>query len=193
MTEQNTSKRCFTTKDMVLTALFTAITAVCAWISIPFGAISFTMQIFAVFCCLLTIGGKNGFFSLLAYILLGAIGLPVFNGFKGGVGILLGPTGGYIWGFIFIALIYWIGTKLFGEKLLVRIALLIVGLLACYAFGTLWFVYGYSNGESVMSLKKAAEICVYPFVPFDLLKMVLAFIISYRIKKHVKIKNYTGS
>ena len=187
MTEQSTAKRSFTTKEIVLTALFTAITAVCAWISVPFGAISFTMQTFAVFCGLLTIGGKNGFFSLLAYILLGAIGLPVFNGFKGGAGILFGPTGGYILGFIFMALIYWAGTKLFGEKLLVRIALLIVGLLACYAFGTLWFVCGYSNGESVMSLKKAAEICVYPFVPFDLLKMVLAFIISYRIKKHVKI------
>ena len=187
MTEHNTAKRSFSTKEIVLTALFTAITAVCAWISVPFGAISFTMQTFAIFCALLTLGGKNGLFSCLAYILLGAIGLPVFNGFKGGAGVLLGPTGGYILGFIFMALIYWAGTKLFGEKLLARIALLIVGLLVCYAFGTLWFVYGYSNGESVMSFKKAAEICVFPFVPFDLLKMVLAFVISYRIRKHVKL------
>ena len=187
MTEQNTTKRSFSTKEIVLTALFTAITAVCAWISVPFGAISFTMQTFAIFCALLTLGGKNGLFSVLAYILLGAIGLPVFNGFKGGAGVLLGPTGGYILGFILMALIYWAGTKLFGEKLLVRITLLVLGLLVCYAFGTLWFVYGYSNGESAMSFKKAAEICVYPFVPFDLLKMVLAFVISFRIKKHIKL------
>lgn len=187
MEEHNTAKRRFSTKEMVLTALFTAITVVCAWISVPFGAISFTMQTFAIFCALLTLGGKNGFFSLLAYILLGAIGLPVFSGFKGGAGILFGPTGGYILGFILSALLYWAGTKLLGEKLLVRIALLISGLLVCYAFGTLWFVYGYSMGESTISIKKAAEICVYPFVPFDLLKMVLAFIISYRIRKHIKL------
>lgn len=185
MTEQNSTKRSFSTKEIVLTALFTAITAVCAWISVPFGAISFTMQTFAVFCALLTLGGKNGFFSWLAYMLLGAIGLPVFNGFKGGAGVLLGPTGGYIFGFILVTLIYWAGTKLFGEKLLVRTALLVVGLLVCYTFGTLWFVYGYSGGD--MSFRKAAEICVFPFVPFDLLKMVLAFVISYRIKKHIKL------
>ncbi len=187
MTEEKTEKRSFSTKEIVLTALFTAITAVCAWISIPFGAISFTMQTFAVFCTLLTIGGKSGLFSCLAYILLGAIGLPVFSGFKGGAGVLLGPTGGYILGFILMALIYWAGTNFFGEKLLVRIALLTAGLLVCYSFGTLWFVYGYSMGENTISFLKAAEICVYPFFPFDLLKMVLAFIVSYRLKKHVKL------
>ena len=187
MIDQKTIKRSFSTKELVLTALFTAITVVCAWISIPIGTISFTMQTFAVFCALLTIGGRNGLFSWLAYILLGAAGLPVFTGFKGGVGVLAGPTGGYIIGFIFMALIYWTGTKLSGEKLPVRILLLIAGLAVCYAFGTLWFVYGYSNGGNAMTFRRAAEICVLPFIPFDLLKLVLALIISDRVKKYAKL------
>lgn len=187
MTEQNTIKRSFSTKELVLTALFTAITVVCAWISIPIGTIAFTMQTFAVFCALLTLGGRDGLFSWLAYILLGAAGLPVFTGFKGGVGVLVGPTGGYILGFILMAVIYWAGTKLLGEKLAVRIILLLAGLAVCYAFGTLWFVYGYSKGENAMTFKKAAEICVLPFIPFDLLKLVLALIISDRVKKYAKL------
>ncbi|MBP5431480.1 biotin transporter BioY [Ruminococcus sp.] len=177
----------FTTKELVMTALFTALTVVCAWISIPIGTIAITLQTFAVFCVLLTLGGRDGLFSCLAYILLGAIGLPVFTGFKGGLGVLVGPTGGYILGFMLMALIYWAGTKLLGKKLAVQIILLLAGLAVCYTFGTLWFVYGYSDNGSTIAFIKAAKICVIPFVPFDLLKLVLALILSDRVKKYAKI------
>ena len=136
--KKNTNK--FTTKELVLIAMFAAVMAVCSWISIPIGAIPVTLQTFGVFCALSLLGGRNGSFSIAVYILLGAIGLPVFTGFKGGLAALTGPTGGYILGFILMALLYWAGTKLFGSKLPVSIGLLTAGLAVCYLFGTIWFV-----------------------------------------------------
>lgn len=176
----------FTTKELVLTAMFSALLAVCSWISIPIGAIAFTLQTFAVFCAVNLLGGRNGLFSILVYLLLGAAGLPVFSGFKSGIGVLAGPTGGYIIGFIFIALIFWAGTKLMGDKLPVRIALMTAGLAVCYAFGTIWFVFGYSKGGSHMSLLNAMKICVFPFIPFDLGKLVLCLLITEPVKIAVK-------
>ena len=83
---------------MVQIAQFSSIFAVCSWIQFPM-TVPFTMQTFAVFCALATLGGKGGTISVLIYIVLGAVGVPVFAGFTGGVGILFGTTGGYIIGF----------------------------------------------------------------------------------------------
>jgi len=96
-------------RDLTLIALFTALTAVCAWISVPVPApfVQFTMQTFAVFAVLLVLGGKRGTYAVTAYLLLGAVGAPVFSNFRGGLGVLLGTTGGYILGFFFQALLYW--------------------------------------------------------------------------------------
>ena len=180
-------KKTFSTKEMVLIAMFAAVMAVCSWISIPIGSIPITLQTFGVFCALSLLGGRNGTFSIAVYILLGAVGLPVFTGFKGGIGALTGPTGGYILGFILMALLYWCGTKLLGSKLPVSIGLLTAGLLVCYLFGTIWFVFGYSNGESSMSFYKALKLCVIPFIPFDIIKLVLAAVISCRVKKQLDL------
>lgn len=176
-------KKTFSTKDITLTAMFTALMVVCSWITVPAGTIVFTLQIFAIFCALELLGGKNTMLAILTHILLGAVGLPVFSGFKGGIGVLLGPTGGYISGFVIMAAVYWAGTSLLGSRLPVRISLMLLGLILCYTFGTIWFVYGYSKGGSAMTFRRATEICVIPFVPFDLLKLALALLISGRIKK----------
>ena len=93
----------FRVVDLTYMAVCAALIAVCSWISIP-AAVPFTLQTFAVFCVLGLLGGKRGTVSILVYILLGAIGLPVFSGFNGGIGALLGTTGGYIIGFIFVGL-----------------------------------------------------------------------------------------
>ncbi len=100
---------------MVQIALFAAIIAVCSWIQIPM-TVPFTMQTFAVFCALTTLGGKGGTISILIYIVLGAVGVPVFAGFTGGIGILFGTTGGYIIGFLFTGLLYWLITHFFGGE-----------------------------------------------------------------------------
>ena len=121
----------FRVVDLAYMAVCAALIAICSWISIP-AAVPFTMQTFAVFCVLGLLGGKRGTISILVYILLGAVGLPVFAGFSGGIGILFGTTGGYIIGFIFVGLIYWAAEKLFGAKLPLRIAAMVLGLAVCF-------------------------------------------------------------
>ena len=98
--------------DMVYIAMGATLIAICSWISIP-TAVPFTLQTFAVFFVLLLLGGERGTLAILIYILLGAVGAPVFAGFNGGIGVLLGNTGGYILGFLFVGLIYMLFTKLF--------------------------------------------------------------------------------
>ena len=92
--------------DLVMVALFAALIAVCAWVTIP-GSVPFTLQTMGVFLAVGLLGGKRGTAAVLVYILLGAVGMPVFSGFSGGVGRLLGTTGGYIIGFLVAALAMW--------------------------------------------------------------------------------------
>ena len=105
MSEAVVSKKKLSTVELVYIAVCAALMAVCSWISIPAPAplAPFTLQTFAVFLILLLLGGRRGFFTVLTYILLGAVGLPVFAQFMGGVGVLFGTTGGYIIGFLFTA------------------------------------------------------------------------------------------
>lgn len=100
---------------MVYIAIFAVIIAVCSWISVPM-VVPFTLQTFGVFCAVGLLGGKRGTLSVLIYVLLGAVGVPVFAGFSSGIGTLFGVTGGYIMGFIFTALIYWLITAIFGKS-----------------------------------------------------------------------------
>ena len=97
---------------MVLSSLFAALTAVCAWIAVPLPGISFTMQTFAVLLTLGVLGGRWGTVSIFLYLLLGLVGLPVFTGFRGGAAALLDPTGGVLWGFLLGTLVYWILERL---------------------------------------------------------------------------------
>ena len=83
---------------MALCGLFSALLAICAWISVPLADAAVTLQTFGVFLCLGTLGGKRGTTAILVYLLLGAVGLPVFSGFRGGFEALLGTTGGYLTG-----------------------------------------------------------------------------------------------
>ena len=173
------------TLDLVYIAMGAAIIAICSWISVP-TTVPFTFQTFAVFAMVLTLGGGRGMFATLTYILLGAVGVPVFAGFTGGIGILLGNTGGYILGFLFIGLSYHVFTKYFGKKRLVEILALLVGLVICYAFGTGWFLYIYMRDVGAVSIMTVLSWCVFPFIIPDLIKMALAFGIARRIRTVIK-------
>lgn len=178
------AKRPFSVRDLVLIALFAALMAICSWISIP-TTVPFTLQTFAVFVAAGLLGGKRGTIAVLVYILLGAVGLPVFAGFTGGVGILLGSTGGYIIGFLGSALVMWGMEKLWGSKAWVQISSMVLGLLVCYAVGTAWFMAVYTRTNGAVELMTVLGWCVIPFIPFDLGKIVLAFVITNRLKPHV--------
>ena len=169
------------TKDMAYIALMAVLISVCSWLSVP-AAIPFTMQTYAVFTALLLLS-----IAVAVYIALGAVGLPVFSGFAGGIGKLMGPSGGYIFGFMLTALCYWLCERVLGKKLWVKTVSLVVGLALCYAFGTVWFVKVYSAAKPI-SYASALGMCVFPFIVPDLVKMTLAFLTERVIKKHVNIE-----
>ncbi len=172
--------------NMVYIALFAVVIAICSWISIP-SAIPFTLQTFAIFSTLILLGGKKGTITILIYILIGAIGVPVFAGFNAGLGYLVGSTGGYIFGFLLIGLTYWGFIKAFGNKLLIIVIALIAGTLLCYSFGTAWFIYIYARDVGTIGVTTALLWCVIPFIIPDALKMLFAVILSRRLKKEITI------
>ena len=159
---------------MVLCGLFAAMLAICAWLAIPAGDIAVTMQTFGVFLALGLLGGKWGTVSILIYLLLGAVGMPVFSGFQGGFGVLLGVTGGYLWGFLASGLVYW------ALERLGKLPAMIGGLLACYACGSLWFLYWSGGGLGFVLLR-----CVVPYIIPDAMKIGLACSLSRRLHKHL--------
>lgn len=160
-------------KDMTLTALFAVLMALCAWISIP-AAIPFTLQTFGLFMAMGMLGGKRSALTVTLYLLLGLIGIPVFSGFRGGLGILAGVTGGYLIGFLFAALVYWLITAKSKGMMLPMIAGMAAGLLVDYTFGTAWFMLYYAKTNSAIGLGAALSMCVLPFVVPDLIKLGLA-------------------
>ncbi len=178
-------KKRFRTVDLVYMAMCAALTAICSWISIP-AAVPFTMQAFAVFCTLGLLGGKRGTAAFLVYLLLGAVGLPVFAGFRSGAGVLLGTTGGYLLGYLLACLIYWAAEAFFGRKLPVRIAAMLLGLAVCYAFGTAWFMLVYARSSGAIGLGTALGWCVIPFIIPDLVKIALALLLSDRMKNRIQ-------
>lgn len=170
------------TLNLTLTALFTVIIAICSWISIP-APVPFTMQTFAIFLTIGVLGGKRGTIAILVYLLLGMAGLPVFSGFRGGIGVLLNTTGGYLMGFLFSALLMWAAELLPWKGTWLQILSMILGLLLCYAFGSSWFMMVYAKTSGVIGLSTVLSLCVFPFILPDLLKIGLALVLSKRLKR----------
>ena len=173
------------TLDMVYIALFACLMAICAWISIP-GQIPFTLQTMGVFLAIGLLGGKRGTIAVLVYILMGAVGLPVFSGFAGGLGKLLGMTGGYIVGFLVSALLMWAMEALFGSKKWVLPASMVVGLIACYAFVTAWFMVVYTGSKGAITLGAVLGMCVIPYIIPDAVKIAVALLLTKALKRFVK-------
>lgn len=169
---------------MAYIAVLAVIMAICSWISIP-AQVPFTLQTFAVFLAFGVLGGKRGTMAVLVYILLGAVGIPVFAGFTGGIGVLMGNTGGYILGFLGSALVMWALEKLPGKRSVIQIFSMIAGLLVCYTFGTLWFMTVYAGTTGKVGLVTVLGWCVIPFIIPDLIKIGLAYMLAGRIRKYV--------
>ena len=179
-----TTKQTSKTKDIVYIGIFAAIIAICSWISIP-TAIPFTLQTMGVFTAVGALGGKRGSCAVLIYILLGMVGVPVFAGFSAGVGVIFGTTGGYILGFLFSALLMWGMEALFGRskaKALLALSMLL-GLLVCYAIGTLWFMMVYGRTTGAVGLGTVLGWCVLPFVIPDLIKIAISLFLTERFRK----------
>lgn len=180
-----TTKTRLTTLDLVYISLFAVLIAICAWISIP-STVPFTLQTFAVLCTMGLLGGKRSVLAISVYLLLGMVGIPVFSGFRGGLSMLLGVTGGYLVGFLIAALLYWLLTSLLGNQLWVRMAGMLLGLVACYAFGTWWFMLAYASASGPVGLATALSWCVIPFIIPEIIKTGLAFFVIKIVPQRVK-------
>lgn len=176
------------TQDMVYIALFAVVMAICSWISIP-AMVPFTLQTFGVFLAVGTLGGKRGSLAVLIYLLLGIVGLPVFSGFSGGLGYLMGNTGGYIIGFLFSALVIWAMEHIPGKRKWVLPLSMLLGLLVCYLFGTVWFVSVYTKNVGEIGVWTALTWCVFPYIIPDLVKILLALSICRRLASAIKLSN----
>lgn len=175
------------TRDTAYIAVFTALLAVCSWIAIPTPTrIDFTLQILGVFLTLGVLGGKRGTLAITAYLLLGAVGVPVFAGFSGGVSALLSPSGGYLIGYFFAGLLMWASERTIGTRAWAAAVNMLLGLAVCYAFGTVWFMVVYPMGGEAVSLVTALMWCVIPYLPFDLVKLAAALTLSAQLRRYVK-------
>ena len=173
MTDSEKTTSRFRTVDLAYIALFAVLMAVCAWITIPIPKpfVQFTLQTFAVFMALITLGGRRGLDVTVVYLLMGAVGVPVFSGFRGAVASARGC---------------WLVTSGLGESLPVVIAACGLGLVLCYAFGTAWFMVVYAQNSGPVGLMTALGWCVFPYIIPDLVKLALAVLLSRRVKKFLK-------
>lgn len=168
-------------KLLCLCALFAALTAVCTQIQIPMWPVPITLSLLPVLLCASLMKKSYAAVAMLVYMLMGLIGLPVFTGMAGGPGKLLGVTGGYIIGYIPCAfLAAWIIEK-WGRSYWKQCLAMAVGVLACYAFGTVWFMITKHAG-----LWSSLTMCVIPFLPGDAVKILLAAFLGKRLEKAVR-------
>ena len=169
----------FKTKYLILTGLFASLTAIGAYIYIPlpFSPVPITLQMFFTFMAGGLLGKKYGFFSQLIYVMIGAIGLPVFAGGAGGIGILFGPTGGYIMGFLAAGYIAGMSRDTFLSKIL----FMTLGLIFIYLLGTTRLMFVIQ-----VDFIKALTIGVTPFIIGDLIKITLAAYLSVKLSNYIQ-------
>ena len=171
-----------TTKDLAIIGVFAAVICVLGPLSlpIPISPVPVTFAILAVFLASYVLGMKRGTLCVLVYLLIGMAGLPVFSGFSGGLGKLAGPTGGYLVGYIFIALCTgWFADRSNGKPVFAFIGM-VIGTAICYALGTAWLAISLD-----MTFVQALAIGVAPYVLLDVLKMALAAALGLKLRQTV--------
>lgn len=176
----NRSKKTNTT-TITQVALVSALQCVVSPFAIvfPFSPVPVSFATLMLYISVYILGKKKGVVSCLVYLLIGLAGIPVFSGFTGGVGKLLGPTGGYMTGYLFLVFIAGWFVEKWNSRIIQGIGMLL-GTLACYFFGSLWLAY-----QAGMSLAAAFYSGVLPFVPGDVIKIVIGVIVGSHIKKRL--------
>ncbi len=171
------------TSQMAFIGLMTAILCIMAPFSIflPFSPIPFSLGTLAVYFCAILLGTKRSMICVSIYLLLGFVGLPVFSGFTGGAGKLFGPTGGYLVGYLLLALIGGVFADKFPNRIFPCLSGMILGTLVCYLFGTIWLSY-----QASLTFSQAFVSAVVPFLPGDILKLVFASFMGLQIRKRLQ-------
>lgn len=182
--ERATARRGARIRTVTLSACFAALLCLIAPISFPLGVIPVTLSVFALLLTSMLLPTRIALVSVLIYMALGAVGLPVFSSFRGGVQMLIGPTGGYLLTYPLMVLCIGGFRVLLGRvpPLLRDILGGIAALAVCYGGGTLW----YCLITEVDSFYSALALCVLPFIPFDLIKLAVALLISHLVRPHIQ-------
>lgn len=170
----------FSTRQLAVIGVMTAVTCVLAPFSLPIGPVPISLTNLAIYFSLYALGAKLGCVSYVIYLLIGFIGVPVFSGFTSGPGKLLGPTGGYLIGFLPMALIAGLLIDKFISRRVICLLGMVAGTIVAYAFGTIWLAY-----QAGMDWKAALMAGVIPFIPGDLGKMLLAMIAGPQIRRQL--------
>ncbi|MDT8902762.1 biotin transporter BioY [Anaeroselena agilis] len=178
-------------RNMTLAGLFAALIAISSQISVPIGPVPHTLQVFFVMLAGIILGGRWGFVSVLVWIALGAFGLPVFYQGKAGLMHILGPTGGFMFGFALCALLVgWLTGRArlgFGKTFLI----LLLGLAVIYAVGLTGFMASFAFFlKKPMGLDKALSLAVLPFLPFDAVKAALAAYVGVKVRRSLMMAGY---
>lgn len=172
----------FSVKQSALVGLMAAVICILGPLAlyIPISPVPISLGMLAIYYAASVLGMKLGTASVLIYILLGLAGAPVFTGFTGGPAKLFGPTGGYIIGYIFTALICGFFVDKFGKKLPLYFLGMVLGTVACYFFGTVWLGFLLN-----LSFAEALAAGVLPYIPGDLVKLILAMAAGYQVRKRL--------
>jgi len=192
--EKSTGKKRNAAYDITVVAISAALITVCSWISIPLGPVPVTLQTLAILAVLLTAGGRRGTLAIVVYLALGAVGVPVFSGFKSGPAAFLGPTGGFLAGFVAASLVFWMLEKLVFAKLMTtKTKRLIFGFvnslifeIVLYIIGVIWFMTVYAAQTGPVGLGTVLGWCVIPFIIPDLIKIAAASVIGSRAARFVR-------
>lgn len=174
------------TRQMTLMGLMTAVICVIApfSINIPISPVPISLCTLAIYFAVMVLGMKCGTISVLLYLLLGLAGIPVFSNFSGGVGKLLGPTGGYLWGYLFLAIICGFSVDRWYKRRILCFCGMAAGTAVCYLFGTAWLSY-----QASISFTQALFSAVVPFLPGDAAKLVLAMVVGRQIRTRLTKAN----
>ncbi|MFA5524115.1 MAG: biotin transporter BioY [Tissierellales bacterium] len=168
------------TYQLAIIGVMAAVICILGPLSIPIGLVPISFTTLAIFIALYTLGMKKGTSSLIIYLLVGLAGVPVFSGFNSGPTKLLGPTGGYLIGFVFMALIAGFFIDRFFNKWYLCIVGMIIGSAICYILGTIWLMY-----QANLSLSSALALGVIPFIPGDLAKIFVSAYVGTKIRNHL--------
>ena len=166
--------------QITIIGLMAAVICILGPLSIPIGVVPISFTNLAIFFALYILGTKKATMSFIIYMLIGLVGVPVFSGFSGGPSKLLGPTGGYIIGFLFMTLISGFFIDRFIDKWYLCVVGMILGMTVCYSFGTIWLSY-----QADMPISAALTVGVLPFVPGDLAKILIVAFIGPQIRKRL--------
>lgn len=166
--------------QLAIIGIMAAVISILGPLSLPIGLIPISLTTFAILMAVYTLGMKKGTISVFIYILLGLVGLPVFSGFSSGPAKLLGPTGGYIIGYVFMALAAGFFIDRYFNKWYMCCIGMVISTAFCYGIGTTWLAY-----QANISASAALTAGVIPFIPGDLIKIILALVIGPQIRKRL--------